>query len=159
MAGAKEVAVINSEGGHVKKQDFENLRYAVHKSGMDDIRAKRRPIRADKWVYGYRIASLQVLDEESLKRLKEMAEQVKLQAIPRQELEATRKPTTVYSGLLTGPGATQSREEIELLLGSACSASSWTTKPKLASSRQTKLCGWDRAPGMSSSRTSGRGKR
>ena len=115
-AGAAEMAIVNSDRGHIKRADYDKFRDAVEERYIAELNEGVMPLSVDKWTYTNQLATVHIADRQSCKSMGEVAENLKLQLVHRAELEAERKPTTILTGLVIPPAAKRSRETIERFL-------------------------------------------
>ena len=115
-AGAIEMAIVTGDRGHIRKADYDKFRDAVEDRYISELNKGVMPLSVDKWTYTNQLASVHIADSQSCDSMVEVAKNLKLQLVPRAELEAERKPTTILTGLVIPPAARRSREVIERFL-------------------------------------------
>lgn len=118
-AGATELLILNSEGGHIPQKEKERLEDRIDQVYLDQCTKGESTVNVDKWTYTTKAASVFVADKESIAIVAAEAEKLGLFLKDRRQVEAERRPTTILTGLVTGSTAKRSRQEIELFLKKA----------------------------------------
>ena len=115
-SGALEMAIVNKDRVHCSWKGFSQLRLFAEERFLQQLERGVVPLAVDKWDYNTHWATVHASDDASLAELRNVASKLNLQLVPKAEMEAIRKPTVVYCGLIQGPTAKHSKEVLERLL-------------------------------------------
>ncbi len=113
-AGAMEFAIVNADMGHVRRPLYEALRTSVEKAVITELLEGKATILIDQWSYNRELATVHVADLTTAETLKRLATAEGCRLLTRAQLAEVRKPTTILSGLLTGPAASGRKETLDL---------------------------------------------
>ncbi len=112
--GALEFAIVNADMGHVRRPLYEALRTSVEKAVISELLEGKATILIDQWSYNRELATVHVADSTTAETLKRLATAEGCRLLTRAQLAEVRKPTTILSGLLTGPAASGRKETLDL---------------------------------------------
>ena len=115
-AGAVELAIVTKDMAHCRREDFNKLREVTEEAYLEEIDKGEELLSVDKWLYTFKVASVHVADKRTYDVLKGLTGPLGLTVMPMAELEEMRKPTTILTGLVTGPAAQKDRACLDKFL-------------------------------------------
>ena len=115
-AGAVTMVILTKENHHISKQNFQTIQEAVETEWFRILDEGAVPFHVEKWSYTLSLATVSFLDQEAHDKVVGLVKSKGFNCMRREELEAMRKPTKILSGLLSGPVAKRTRQELERLL-------------------------------------------
>ena len=115
-ANAHEMAIVTKEMGHVSKKDFDKLRTLVEDAWLRQLEEGKEPFEVDQWLYTSQLATFSVPNKNSLDEVGRIIHDQEFLVFPKHEILENRRPTTILTGLVTGPAASRDRTTLERLL-------------------------------------------
>ena len=119
-ASSLELAIVTKDHVHCSWKDYMKLRNGAEERFMEMLDKGVVPLQVEKWEYNTHWATVHASDGTAEKELRQVASKYNLVLVPKAELEAVRKPTKMFMGLITGPAAKHSKETLERLLKFEC---------------------------------------
>ena len=104
-ATAVEFAIVTKGEAHISRKEFENVRKAVDDEWFSQFMNGDPSFTVETWQYSSVLAMFSVPDDISVKQVTEIVNKSGLLAIPKAKLLEKRRPTTILTGLVTGPAA------------------------------------------------------
>jgi hypothetical protein len=111
-AGAQVAALVREDKSHVTRQVFEEVQEGLNKMFVLSAKQNEYIPDVERWTYSTTYATVAVSDDKSWKTLRSLVFKMGFLLIPQEELIESRAPTRIYSGLIKGPTAKLSEDDL-----------------------------------------------
>ena len=104
--GAREMVFLTTEMNHIGRKEFQAIQDAVDDMAFDAVKkGGDKPMNPEKWNYNSSYATVYLADDKTVSIMKTVVDKLGLRMMNIEDLKIIRRPTKMFTGLLTGAAA------------------------------------------------------
>ena len=112
--GAKEMVFLTKEKNHIGRKEFQAIQDAVDDMYLEALKkGKEKPLDPEKWNYNSSFATVYLADDKAVEAVRTVVDKLGLEMMDIEDLKEIRRPTKMFTGLLTGAAARRDKTILE----------------------------------------------